>query len=94
MPTWIYDEKFLTGIQFLSKMLTFTTVEDDDLELPTQEQKERRTSAIGFELHRGLKNSATTFQALSSRYDKSNQRSSATTYRDSIDDYLIIRVSP
>jgi hypothetical protein len=37
MATWIYDKKFLTGIQFLSETLPFTTVEDDDLEHPTQE---------------------------------------------------------
>jgi hypothetical protein len=45
-------------------MLTFTAEEDDDLEHPTQEQEERRTTTIGFEFPRGLKNSATTFQAV------------------------------
>jgi hypothetical protein len=38
MTMWIYDEKFLTGIQFLFGTLSFMTVEDDDLERPTQEQ--------------------------------------------------------
>jgi hypothetical protein len=37
--------------------------EDDDLKCPTQEQEERCETTIGFELHRGLKNSVTTFQA-------------------------------
>jgi hypothetical protein len=63
MATWIYDEKFLIGIQFLSRMLSFTMVEDNDLESPNQEQEERHMMTIGFEFHRGLKNSATTFQA-------------------------------
>jgi hypothetical protein len=45
-------------------MLTFTAEEDDDLEHPTQEQEERRTTTIGFEFPRGLKNSATMFQAV------------------------------
>jgi hypothetical protein len=61
MTTWIYDEKFLTDIQFLSGTWPFTTVEDD-LERPTQEQEERRTTTIGFEFPEGLKNSTTTFQ--------------------------------
>jgi hypothetical protein len=38
MTMWIYDEKFLTGIQFLFGTLSFMAVEDDDLERPTQEQ--------------------------------------------------------
>jgi hypothetical protein len=38
--------------------------EDDDIEHLTQEQEERCTTAIGFEFHRCLKNSATTFQAV------------------------------
>jgi hypothetical protein len=37
MVTWIYDEMFLMGIQFLSRMLPFMVVEDDDLERLTQE---------------------------------------------------------
>jgi hypothetical protein len=63
MVTWIYDKKFLTGIQFLSRMLPFTMVEDDGLQRLTQEQEERHTITIGFEFHRGLKNSTITFQA-------------------------------
>jgi hypothetical protein len=62
MATWIYDEKFLIGIQFLSRMLSFTMVEDNDLESPNQEQEEWRMMTIAFESHRGLKNSTTTFQ--------------------------------
>jgi hypothetical protein len=61
MATWIYDEKFLTGTQFLSGTMSFTMVEDNDLEHMTQEHKERRTATIGFEFHRRLKNLATTF---------------------------------
>jgi hypothetical protein len=38
--SWIYYEKFLTDMQFLSGMLPFMTEEDDDLERPTQEQEE------------------------------------------------------
>jgi hypothetical protein len=63
MASWIYDEKFLTDMRFLFGMLPFTTGEDDDLEHLTQEQEERHTTNIGFEFHRGLKNSVITFQA-------------------------------
>jgi hypothetical protein len=63
MAPWIYDEKFLTDIQFLPGTLPFTAVKDDDLERPTQEQEEWCTMTIGFEFYRGLKNSVTTFQA-------------------------------
>jgi hypothetical protein len=59
MTTWIYDEKFLTGIEFLSGMLPFMAVEDDDLNHPTQEQEEWCTTKIDFEFHQGLKDSAT-----------------------------------
>jgi hypothetical protein len=62
MVTWVYDGKFLTSIQFMSRMLPFTAVEDDDLECLAQEQEERHVMIINFELHRGLKNSATMFQ--------------------------------
>jgi hypothetical protein len=63
MTLWIYDDKFLTGMQFLFETLSFTTGEDDDLEHPAQEQEERCTTTIGFEFHRCLKNLTTTFQA-------------------------------
>jgi hypothetical protein len=56
MPTCIYDEKFLMGIPFLSGTLSFTMIEDDDLERPTQEQEEWRRTTIGFEFHRCIKN--------------------------------------
>jgi hypothetical protein len=52
MATWIYDEKFLMGIQFLSGTLSFMTVEDDDRERPTQEQEEWRMMTISFETSR------------------------------------------
>jgi hypothetical protein len=61
MATWIYDEKFLTNTQFLSGTLSFTMIEDNDLEHMTQEHKERRKATIGFEFYRDLKNSATKF---------------------------------
>jgi hypothetical protein len=63
MAPWVYDEKFLMGMRFLFETLSFTAVQDDDLERPTQEQEEQHTTTIGFEFPRGLKNSATTFQA-------------------------------
>jgi hypothetical protein len=63
MASWIYDVKFLMGMQSLFRMLPFMAGEDDDLKHLTQEQEERRTTTIGFEFPRGLKNSATMFQA-------------------------------
>jgi hypothetical protein len=32
MALWVYDEKFLTGVLFLFRMLPFTVGEDDCLE--------------------------------------------------------------
>jgi hypothetical protein len=64
MATWIYNEKFLMGIQFLSEMLSITKVEDDDLERSAQEQEERRMTTVGFKFHRGIKNSASMIQAV------------------------------
>jgi hypothetical protein len=49
MASWVYNEKFLMGTQFLFKTLLFTMGEDDDLEHPTQEQEERRTVMTDFE---------------------------------------------
>jgi hypothetical protein len=37
MVSWIYDEKFLTDMQFLFGMLSFIAREDDDFEHPVQE---------------------------------------------------------
>jgi hypothetical protein len=51
-------------MRFLFGTLPFTMREYDNLEHPAQEQKERCTTIIGFEFHRCLKNSATTFQAV------------------------------
>jgi hypothetical protein len=51
-------------MQFLFGTLSFTVKEDDDLERPAQKQKERRTTTIDFEFHRGLKNSVTMFQTV------------------------------
>jgi hypothetical protein len=63
MVSWIYDEKFPTGMQFLFRMSSFTVVHDDDLEHPANEQEARRTTMIDFEFPRSFKNLATTFQA-------------------------------
>jgi hypothetical protein len=52
MAPWVYDEKFLMGMRFLFGTLPFTAV-----------QEEQHMTTIGFEFPRGLKNSATTFQA-------------------------------
>jgi hypothetical protein len=32
MASWIYEEKFLTDMQFLFETSSFTTAHDDDLE--------------------------------------------------------------
>jgi hypothetical protein len=37
---WVYDEKFLMGMQFLFRMLSFTMGEDDNIEHLAQEQDE------------------------------------------------------
>jgi hypothetical protein len=37
MSSWIYDEKFPIGMQFLFGMLSFTAAHDDDLEHPAQQ---------------------------------------------------------
>jgi hypothetical protein len=63
MTSWIYDEKFPTGMQFLFETSSFTTAHDDDLEYSAHEQEVRRTTTIDFEFPRSLKNLATTFQA-------------------------------
>jgi hypothetical protein len=63
MASWVYDEKFLTDMQFLFRTLPFIAGEDDDLEHPAQEQEKRRTTMTSFEFPRGLNNSAATFQA-------------------------------
>jgi hypothetical protein len=51
------------GMQFLFETSSFTAAHDDNLEHPTHEQEVRRTTTIGFEFPRSLKNSTTTFQA-------------------------------
>jgi hypothetical protein len=64
MAPWVYNEKFLTGMQFLFGTLSFMVGEDDDLEHLTQEQEEWRTMMIVVEFPRGLENSVTTFMAV------------------------------
>jgi hypothetical protein len=64
MASWIYDEKFLMGMQFLFGTSSLTAVHDDDLEHPAHEQEARSTTTIGFEFPRSLKNSVTMFQAV------------------------------
>jgi hypothetical protein len=39
MPSWVYGEKFSTGMQFLLGMLLFTVEEDDDLEHRLKNEK-------------------------------------------------------
>jgi hypothetical protein len=51
MMSWIYDEKFLTGMRFLFETWPVTVREDDNLEHPTQEQEEWRTMTINFKFH-------------------------------------------
>jgi hypothetical protein len=62
MASWVYDEKFPMGTQFVFRTLLFTAGQDDDLEHPTQEQEERRTTTIDFEFSWGFGNSAVTLQ--------------------------------
>jgi hypothetical protein len=62
MTSWVYDERFLAGMQFLLRTLSFTMGEDDGLKHPAQEQEERRTINIGFKFPQGLKNTTTIFQ--------------------------------
>jgi hypothetical protein len=96
MASWVYDEKFLTGMQFLLRTLSFTGEEDNDLERPTQDQEEQHTTMIDFKFPWGLKNSATTFQAAvkATNNVKTDQQYGTTTDGDSINGYLIFRVSP
>jgi hypothetical protein len=54
MASWIYDEKFPIGTQFLFRTLSFTAAHNDDLEHPTHEQEARHTTMIGFEFPRSL----------------------------------------
>ena len=81
MASRIYDEKFSTAMQFLFGTLLFMAREDDDLVHPTQEQEERRTTTIDFEFPRGLKSSATTFQAAVRRYFSNQLRQIRSTVR-------------
>jgi hypothetical protein len=37
MASWIYDEKFSMGMQFLFRKSSFTAAHDDDLEHPAQQ---------------------------------------------------------
>jgi hypothetical protein len=46
MASWIYDEKFPMGIQFLFRTSSFTTAHDDDLEHPAQQLEEWCTAMI------------------------------------------------
>jgi hypothetical protein len=51
MALWVYNKKLPTDMRFLFRTLSFTVVEDDDLEYPAQEQEERCTTMIGFEFN-------------------------------------------
>jgi hypothetical protein len=92
MASWVYDEKFPTDMQFLFRTLPLTVGEDNDLEHPAQEQEKRRTTTIGFEFPRDLKNSVTIFQQPAMK--RSDRWSSTTTDWDSIYDNTIFQVSP
>jgi hypothetical protein len=46
MTSWIKDEKFSMGMQFLFGTSSFTAAHDDDLEHPTQQKKEWCTTMI------------------------------------------------
>jgi hypothetical protein len=37
MASWIYDEKFPMGMQFMFRMSSFTAAHDDDLEHQAQQ---------------------------------------------------------
>jgi hypothetical protein len=96
MAMWIYDEKFQTGIQFLSGTLPFMTVEDDDLWAPGS--RTRRAAHDDDQLWvpsrpQGLNDHVSSGRQATS-YDKSDWQFSVTSNRDSIDNYPIIRVSP
>jgi hypothetical protein len=71
MAPWVYDEKFLVGMQFLLGTLPFMVGEGDNLELPAQEQEGRRMTTTSFKFPRGLKNSAIMLQqqAMTNRID-------------------------
>jgi hypothetical protein len=78
-------------MRFLFLTLAFTAGEDDDLEHPSQEQEEwrrRQSSSSSLEALRTRDHVSTTC------YGKIDRRSSATTDRDSIGNYPIIRISP
>jgi hypothetical protein len=93
MALWIYNKKFLMGIQFLFRTLSFTVGEDDDLEHPAQEQEcandRLQVPSRPQELSDHVSNGSQT-----TSYDKSDRQSGTTTDRDSIDDYPILWVSP
>jgi hypothetical protein len=93
MALWIYNKKFLMGIQFMFRTLSFTVGEDDDLEHPAQEQEcandRLRVPSRPQELSDHVSNGSQT-----TSYDKSDRQSGTTTDRDSIDDYPILWVSP
>jgi hypothetical protein len=46
MASWIYDEKFLTGMQFMFVTSSFTVAHNDDLEHPAQKEEEWCTTMI------------------------------------------------
>jgi hypothetical protein len=65
MSSWIYDEKFLVGMQFLFRTRPFTVGEDDNLERPTQELEEGLMTMIDLEKNKNKnkKSSVTMLQA-------------------------------
>jgi hypothetical protein len=46
MASWIYDEKFPTGMPFLFGISSFTAAQDNDIEHPVQQSEEWCTTTI------------------------------------------------
>jgi hypothetical protein len=93
MASWIYDEKFLMGMQFLFGRSSFTAAHDDDL---NKKSGSRTRSAmhdddrlqVPSEPQELSDHVSSGGQATS--YDRSNRWSDMTTDRDFIDDYPVI----
>jgi hypothetical protein len=104
MASWIYDEKFSTGMQFLFETSSFTAAHDDDLNKKSGAR--RRSWAPDSTIRRvvydddldhpiqELDDHVSSGHQKKTSYEKSDRRYNATTDQDFIDDYPIIRVSP
>jgi hypothetical protein len=103
MTSWIYDEKFPAGMQFLFGTSPFTTAHDGDLNKKSGAWW--WSWASGSTIRRVVHNddlehpTQELIDHVSSGgqttcYDRSDRWSNVTTDRNFIDDYSIIRVSP